>query len=123
MRALQVYRRFNATDPIYEERGALVLIEKWADPDGRRYRLEYRSVPDAAKAVAICLHNPWGGRNGGEDYHVGHVAEDGFICLRSGYGNRTLSGSPVDLEFVILRARFWCACFSYLKEHGAWPAA
>lgn len=105
------------------EEGKVVVIEDHTDPDGRMFRLEYRSTTDGQHAIAFCLHNPWdttGRRNAGEAYSVGHVAEDGFLCLGT-HSTRSLHCSPYDLQRVILRSRYWCTGFSVLKETGEYP--
>ena len=105
------------------EEGKVIMIEDHSDPDGRMFRIEYRSTTDGQHALAYCLHNPWDGTgrpNAGEAYGVGHVAEDGFLCLGTD-STRSLQCSPYDLERVILRSRYWCTGFSVLKETGAYP--
>jgi len=104
-----------------DDDGAIVMIEDVTDTDGRFYRLEHRSSPDGRHAIAKCLYSPWGAVNGGEEYSVGHVAEDGFLCLGSDHPGRGVEDSPYDIEYVIKRARYWCTGFSYLKEHGDFP--
>jgi len=96
----------------------LVFIEDWRDPDGRDYRIEYRTTPDGDRAVAYCLSNPWGPEDdpsAGEDYYEAHVADNGFICLGND-ARRSLDRSPYDLEFAVRRARYWCTAFSAFKE-------
>lgn len=108
---------------IHQGGGGVVIIEDWADPDGRKYRLEYQSTEDGEHAIAICRYNPWGGKgnpNAGVNYLDGHVAEDGFLCLAEST-TRELEESPYDLDFAIRRARFWCTAFSHFKENGSWP--
>lgn len=115
--------QFNANAVVAELEEHVVMIEDVVDPDGRLYRLEYRSTPEGDRALAFCLHNPWGFAgepSGGEDYWDAHVAEDGFICLGDA-AHRTLDESPFDLDFAIRRARFWCTGFSVLKETGSFP--
>lgn len=104
-----------------DEDGATVMIEDVGDPDGRLYRMEYRSAADGSQAVAYCRHNPWGGFNGGEPYETSHVDANGFICVGPDHSGHAIAGSPYDLTFVIRRARFWCAAFSVLKETGEFP--
>lgn len=121
--ALTIMRQFNPHAITAEEDGYLVMIEDVSDPDGRLYRLEYRATPDGRKAIAFCLHNPWsvgGPPNGGEEYAVGHVAADGFLCLGTA-SVKKLDDSPYYLEFTIRRARYWCTGFSVLKETGEFP--
>ena len=121
--ALSVMRQFNPQALVGKEDGYCVMIEDASDPDGRMYRIEYRSTADGGRAVAFCLYNPWG-RIGmpaaGEEYTVGHVAADGFLCLGEDT-TRELDCSPYDLEFTIRRARYWCTAFSVLKETGEFP--
>jgi hypothetical protein len=121
--AESIMRRYNRNGLIGEEDSYAVMIEDHSDPDGRMYRLEYRSTSDGRKAIAYCIFNPWGGGgdpNAGEDYPTGHVAEDGFICL-GGEAVHDLESSPYDLDYTIRRARYWCTAFSVLKENGEFP--
>lgn len=104
-------------------RGAsLVHSEYHRDPDGRLYVLEYVSTPNARHAIVFCRKNPWGSTpNAGVEYHIGHVASNGFLCLGSDHKSQRLLDSPYPLEFVIKRARYWCTAFSYFKETGTFP--
>jgi hypothetical protein len=118
--AHDIMRRFNSNALIGTEDGHAVMIEDVSDPDGRMYRMEYQSSDDGAHATARCLHNPWGGVNGGaDDVHKSHVFSDGLLCM--GRGRTGLFGSPFDLSAVIQRARYWCTAFSVLKETGRFP--
>lgn len=101
--------------------GALVMIEDVRDPDGRLYRMEYRSTADGAHAVAYCRTNPWGAVNGGVGYHRGHVSSSGFLCLGNGHLSESVADSSYDLAFAIQRGRYWCTAFSVLKETGYFP--
>ncbi len=116
-------RKLNPRALVERERNYVVVVEDHNDPDGRLYRLEYRVTPDARRAVAFCLHNPWGedgDPSAGADYFEAHVAEDGFICL--GHGSvRQLQQSPFDLDYAVKRARFWCTGFSFFEETGRFP--
>ena len=105
-----------------DDDGAVVMIEDVTDPDGRLYRLEYRSTVDGRHAVGFCRFNPWGGVNGGEAYAMGHVAENGFLCFGADHGGQDVATSPYNISFVIRRARFWCTAFSVLKETGQFPS-
>lgn len=113
-------REFNANALIGTENGLNVMLEDVSDPDGRIYRLEYQSTPDGLHAVAFCRYNPWGTPNGGEEYMVGHVDTNGFICVGL-QSVKNVRASPYDLRFVIQRGRFWCTAFSVLKETGHFP--
>jgi|GEM_PF-2810153 len=104
-----------------DDDGAVVMIEDVIDPDGRVFRLEYRSQADGKRAVCYCRYTPWGKGGAGESYSKGHIAADGFLCLGSGIGSKDVSKSPFDLETAIKRGRYWCTAFSYLKEHGEFP--
>lgn len=104
-----------------DEDGAVSMIEDWTDPDGRMYRMEYRSTEDGNHTLAYCRYNPWGnGPNSGVSYATGHVASDGLLCLGSEHGT-DFRTSPYDLATVISRARYWCTGFSVLKETGTFP--
>ena len=97
-----------------------IMIEDVIDPDSRIYRIEYQSTPDAQHAIAWCRFNPWGSLNGGERYEVGHVHEDGFLCVGT-RSVRSVAQSPYSLQYVIRRVRYWCTAFSMLKESGVFP--
>lgn len=121
-RAEQIMRSFNRNGLICpDDDGAVAMIEDVTDPDGRLFRMEYRSTPDGKRAIALCRHNPWGTVNGGESYANGHVDDNGFLCLGSRHSGQDLDDSPYDLDHVIRRARFWCTGFSVLKETGEFP--
>lgn len=119
-------RRMRALNPhaaVGSEDNYVVVVEDHSDPDGRMYRLEYRSTPDGRRAIAYCLYNPWGlggEPSAGEDYFEAHVADDGFLCLGNG-SERQLARSPFDLEYTVRRARFWCTAFSVFAETGEFP--
>jgi len=101
--------------------GAICMIEDWTDPDGRMYRMEYRSTPDGNHALAFCRHNPWGGGpNSGVNYATGHVNTDGLLCIGNDHGS-DYARSPYNLATVIMRGRYWCTGFSVLKETGSFP--
>lgn len=108
-----------------DDDGEVAMIEDWADPDGRIFRLEYRCTSDGKHAVAFCRYNPWrrgkGGMNAGELYDEGHVDENGFLCLGDDHPDQNTASSPYDVRFVIPRARYWCTGFSVLKETGEFP--
>lgn len=121
--AQDTMRRLNPNAFVGEEDGCAIMIEDVTDPDGRMYRLEFRATADGSKAIAFCLHNPWGASgqpNAGVEYTEGHVAENGFVCVGS-ESIRELAKSPYDLEFTVRRARFWCTGFSAFKETGVFP--
>ena len=119
--AAALMRRYNANGLIgTDSDGATVMIEDVRDPDGRVYRLEYRSNAEGTQAVAYCRHNPWGTLNGNAEYTRGHVSRDGFLCLGSG-ATSTLAKSPFTLAYAIERGRYWCTAFSYFKETGTFP--
>jgi hypothetical protein len=118
--AQAIMKEINRNALIGSEGGVDVMIEDVADPDGRIYRLEYQSMPDGRHAIAFCRFNPWGALNGGEEYPVGHVDANGFICVGK-ESVKTVQASPYDLRYVIQRSRFWCTAFSMLKETGQFP--
>jgi hypothetical protein len=111
---------FNQNALIDAESGVDIMIEDVQDADGRIYRLEYQSTPDGAHAIAFCRFNPWGALNGGEEYLIGHVDSNGFLCLGK-QSVKAVSKSPYDISYVIQRSRFWCTAFSVLKETGRFP--
>lgn len=108
---------FNSKMLVGDENRLVVGIEDVIDPDGRIYRLEYRSTPDAKHAIAFCLSNPWDRSkpNAGQNYTKAHVATDGLICT-GGEVHRTVPRSPYRLDWTIERARFWCIAFSAFME-------
>ena len=104
------------------DNGEVAIIEDVTDPDGRMYRMEYRSTPDGRHATAFCRFNPWGDTpDAGEDPISSHVFSDGSICMGEHHFGGNLHSSPYDLETVVTRARFWCTGFSVLKETGRFP--
>jgi len=115
--AESIMRAYNPNALIgQDDDGAICMIEDWADPDGRLYRLEYRSCPTAAKAIAFCHYNPWDENDvsAGQAFDKGHVrARDGFLCLGHG-ATSDLSASLFPLELVIQRSRYWTCGFSFM---------
>lgn len=102
--------------------GVRSITERYKDPDGRIYTLKYLSTGDGKHAVALCRKNPWGNTpNAGAEYHEGHVSPEGFLCLGSGHPSRSVKDSPYPIDYVVPRARYWCAAFSYFKETGQFP--
>lgn len=121
MKALKIMKELNANAVIGRENDYACMVEDVRDPDGRWYRMEYRSNADGTRAAAYCRYNPWGGAvNGGASYHEGHVRFDGFICLGVGVTD-DLKTSRFDLKTAVLRGRYWCTCFSVYKETGLFP--
>ena len=93
------------------EDGNVIFIEDVKDTDGRMYRIEYQTNPAGNHATAWCRHSPWP-RTSQFSVHACHLFETGQICI---------GGNSSDLRTVVLRARYWCAAYSYLREHGTWP--
>lgn len=122
-RAEQMMRSTNSRALIgRDDTGIVTMVEDVRDFDGRVYRLEIQSTDDGSRAIAWCRSNPWGGVNGGESYHTGHIASDGLICIGSNSGARRPSESPYSLDFAMARARYWAALgFSALKVTGSFP--
>ena len=121
--AADIMRRFNRNTLIGIEDNVVVMIEDVTDPDGRMYRMEYQSTPDGQHATAFCRQNPWGNTpDAGESNIVGHVFEDGSICMGSEHYGGSVDGSPYTLETVIERSHYWCTAFSVLKETGEFPS-
>ena len=108
--AAATMRELNPRHLVGAEHGRQVFIEDHADADGRMYRLEYQCDGGGQNAQAYCRYNPWGGN----PYTAikSHLFEDGRICL----GDRAYS-----LQVAVLRARYWCTGYSYLREHGKFP--
>lgn len=102
--------RLNRNALCGHEDGQVVFIEDHADPDGRLYRLEYRSNSGGTQATAWCRHKPWPNKS----YNISecHLFETGQICL---------GDSAYSLHDAVRRARYWTAAYSYLREHGSWP--
>ncbi len=118
--AQDIMKSHNRNALVDNDDGVDVMIEDVADPDGRLFRVEYQSTEDGRHAVAVCRYNPWGSVNGGEEYEVGHVDADGFICIGKA-SVKSVESSPYTLVFAIARARYWCTAFSVLKETGEFP--
>lgn len=103
-----------------EDDGAIYMVEEWWDADqedARCYVLEYFASPDGGSAIAYCREAPWYIEG---DLLEGHIGDDGQLCL----GSETVTdvwSSPYDLEFVVLRSRYWCTAFSVYKETGHFP--
>lgn len=106
---------------VEQEDGTFVFIEDVADLDGRLFRIEYESTWGGEGATAFCRHNPWGGVNGGQEFDVGHVANDGLLCLGDVHDIDHPEESPYSLDYVIRRARYWAIGFSILMETGRFP--
>ena len=104
------------------KKGHLNANEKYIDPDGREYVLHYYTNNDGSNANAYCIYNPWdcNDRSAGTDYFSSHVDKDGFLCLADN-SCRELIESPYNLEYAILRARFWAVGFSCFMETGEFP--
>ena len=122
--AAAIMRQLNPRAVLAVEDGLLVAIEDaWDCPeDARLYRMEYRSTSDGRGAVAYCLSNPWDRArpSAGVDARIGHVFQDGFLCLGAA-SPREPAQSPRSLRDTVLRARYWCTAFSVLKETGSFP--
>ena len=108
--AQRIMRGLNPNALCGREDGEIVFIEDHADPDGRLYRLEYRSNPSGSQATAWCRYKPWPDKS--YSVHQCHLFGNGQICL----GN-----SPYTLNDAVKRTRYWAAAYSYLREHGTWP--
>jgi hypothetical protein len=111
--AVRIMTELNRNALHGRENGYEVFIEDVQDPDGRWFRLEYRTREDGTDAHAFCRYHPWGVNRFG--YHQSHLREDGFICVGSHLSDEY---SPYDLEFAVKRARFWAGGFSTLNERG-----
>ncbi len=99
--------------------------ETFLDPDGRKFEILYITNNNATNAVAYCVSNPWGSncnnrRSADTDYYTTHIDKDGFLCLADD-ACKEVYESPYNLEFAILRARFWVVAFSYYMENGCFP--
>lgn len=116
------FRKMNPGGDVTVHTSVITMEEDVIDSDGRRFRIKIYSTPDGRHAVAFCISNPWDPRrpNAGRSYWDGHVDEDGFICLGDD-SNRTLTASPFQTKFAVLRARYWCTGFSVFMETGRFP--
>ncbi|MFZ4580582.1 MAG: hypothetical protein ACOYOB_19530 [Myxococcota bacterium] len=125
LRIMDDYRQEDLPCEMMDDGSSAVMLMDVDDSDGRTYRLEIWSTPDASAATAYVVFNPWSeadeGPNAGAAYADGHVDEDGFLCLGNEHGSHTLEESPYPLRFVLARAIYWCECFSYYKENGWFP--
>ena len=119
-RATEIMFEANRNALIGQEGQHEVMIEDVADPDGRIYRMEYKSMPDGRHAIAYCRFNPWGTPNAGEAATEGHCFDDGLVCLGSQHYSLP-EASEYDLATVIQRARYWCTAFSVLMETDSFP--
>jgi len=106
----QIAKRYNPNAFIALEGDKVIIIEDVPANDKKTkfYRLEYRSNPEGTEAEAYCLHNPYG--DNPYSFRESHLRDDGWLCLAR--------GEKWPLDFVIERARFWCLCYSYMREHG-----
>lgn len=112
-RAVVLMEQLNPRAVHAREGGREVFVEDVSDPDGRMYRVEYQCDAHGRKAVAYCRHNPWGSST--HSYHESHLRGDGFLCIGPGVHD---TESPYDLEYAVLRTRFWCGAYSFFREHG-----
>lgn len=116
--ACDTYDDFNAHGLIAVDRDdAVCMIEDVRDPDGRMYRLEYRSTYDGLHSNAFCRFSPWGAF---DDYPGGHADDTGFICISANIA-RDYRASGVPLNILIPRARYWCTAYSVFRETGEFP--
>lgn len=108
--AQRIMRGLNRHVLCGQDGGEMVFIEDHSDPDGRMYRLEYRTDPGGTQATAWCRYKPWPNKY----YKIRecHLFGSGEVCL----GNRAYN-----LHDAVKRARYWASAYSYLREHGSWP--
>lgn len=109
--AREVMYRLNPRALVWEEDGEDCFLEDVEDADGRMYRLEYRCNPAGHSALAYCLSHPW--PRASIPITDSHLMSNKSICTSA----RAHQGGD-DLEFTVLRARFWCTGYSFLREHG-----
>lgn len=91
-----------------------------SEDDGGLYRLEYQTTPNGDQAVAFVRSNPWDRKRPGAglDYRDAHVnPKTGSICVGKDH-YEDMHDSCYDLNYVVLRARFWCTVFSAWQEGG-----
>lgn len=109
-KAGQIMKRYNPNACIAIEGDRVIMIEDISANEEKTmfYRLEYRSNPQGTEAEAFLLYNPFG--DNPFSFEESHLRNDGWLCLAK--------GNKWPLEFVIQRARFWCHCYTYLRQHG-----
>ena len=117
-KAFEIMKQQNPNALVAHEDGKLCMVEDITDADDRMYRIEIQSTLDGTHAVAFCRHNPWS--DNPFDYHVSHMAQDGFLCITSA-SERDITKSSINLKDAILRARYWCTAYSVLRETGQFP--
>ena len=113
MSATSIMQRLNRYALCGQENGWHVFMEDVRDPDGRWYRIEYRCAGNGSNANAYVRYNPWGSNP--FSYNESHLSPEGLICVGAGVHS---TNSPYNLEYVVKRARFWCAGYSFLRENG-----
>ena len=120
-RAEQRARKINPNALFVKEDGYLIFIEDTNDQKGRPFRMGVVSTPNGNHALAYCIDNPHSPKpNAGVSYEKGHVRDDGLLCVGENHSTK-VDTSPYNIEFCILRARYWAIGFSVLKETGRFP--
>lgn len=93
------------------EGNRLIAIEDVEVGDGTSwFRLEYQSDMNGQNAMAWCRYTPYSPQ--AFSVHQSHIYADGRLCLGT---------ASYDLKAVVLRARYWCLGFCYLRQHGRFP--
>lgn len=125
--AADIIKGVNANALVAYENSLTIGIEDVIDPDGRMYRLEYKSTHTGEQAVSYCLHVPWD--ISGRRYWDGHMSANGLICTGAGIHAlcpcpdryEFVKASPYPLGWIIQRSRFWCTAYSVYRETGVFP--
>lgn len=126
-KAADILRSFNRNMLLGYENNLTIGFEDHTDPDGKLFRLEYKSTHSGDQAVSYCRYQPWGAlHNSG---WVCHLHSKGLICSGPAIHNLVtepenfdhVKKSPYKLNWIVERSRYWCAVYSYYREHGRFP--
>lgn len=124
-KAVTLLKKLNPNMLTGYENDLSIGIEDIPDPNGRLFRLEYKSSHDGEQAVSFCLHHPWDK----DEVWQCHLLPSGLICT----GERIhdlcpnpqtfdeLKSSPYTLRWTVERSRYWCSVYSEYRRHGHLP--
>ena len=119
-KAIRLMKAANPRALIAMEGEFAVMIEDVLDdklPQGKLYRIEYKSTPDANHSAAYCVWWPHGPITTIPAAHV-HLRDGrGWICIGHG-ASSVVTDSSIDLDVCIKRARYWVMAMSYFKQTG-----